>query len=215
MLQRGDEGQLHALPRQHASLRAQLRRPGHQPVGVRLQPRDLGQRRAVRAQVGGQFATPPPLDERQRPVRRDLVQPRTDRPAVLEPAQAPPGPIERVLNHVVGIVNRPQHPVAVRPQLLAQRPYQPSERLAVTRTRRARPPAPPPHPPPPAARPPPRPPPAPRPAAPPLWPHRPTPPQTPPPPPEPPSKAPFPAGSVEAGPLLGRELEVDGGEALL
>ena len=59
------------------------------------------------------------------------VQPRTHRAAPLEPVDAPPGPQQRVLHGVLGVVERAEHPVAVRLQLTLQGRDEAAERLVV------------------------------------------------------------------------------------
>src|SRR2546430_997292 len=50
-------------------------------------------------------------------VRRDAVQPGAERPPPLarEPRPRPPGTYERLLHEVFGVLERPDHAVAVRP----------------------------------------------------------------------------------------------------
>ena len=95
--------------------------PGGGPlVRVRLQPRGLGQRgagslpRAGGRAVGRrQLAPRPALGEAQRGIGRDLVHPGAHRTAALEALQAAPGPDQRVLEGVFGVVERRQHAVAM------------------------------------------------------------------------------------------------------
>jgi len=69
------------------------------------------------------------------PVGGDAVEPRADRGASLEPAEALPGGQHRVLEGVLGVLEGSEHPVAEDLQLSAVRLGQLSERLAVPGTR--------------------------------------------------------------------------------
>jgi hypothetical protein len=74
-----------------------------------------------------------PLQRGETTVRGDLVQPRSDVAALVECADAAPGPDQALLYRVLGVVQRPQHPVAVRQQLAAVRRDHPLEGVGVTR----------------------------------------------------------------------------------
>ena len=96
VLERRDERQLDALALLVPSLRPDppVRDPRH-PVGQRLEPDRLGQRRAGQAVrlrrrpvVDRQHPLRPPLDHPQAAVRRDPVQPAPQRAAALEPGRA-------------------------------------------------------------------------------------------------------------------------------
>ncbi len=69
----------------------------------------------------------PPGHEVEADVGRDLVQPRPERPAVIEPWQSAPDPQQGILERVVGIVHRPEQPVAVRMQFGPVKLDQPAE----------------------------------------------------------------------------------------
>src|SRR5262249_46050356 len=58
-------------------------------------------------------------------VGRDAVEPGPWRAAALEPAQPAPGPQERFLQRVLGVLDGAEHAVAVGVQLAAQRLHQP------------------------------------------------------------------------------------------
>jgi hypothetical protein len=125
MLQRGDEGQLDRLALFVARLgRGIPARKPELPVGVGLDPHRLGQRPcrriaawASRGPVVGREPAPGPAGDRmQAGVGCDLVQPRAERPAAIEPAQPASGAQQGVLERVVGVVHRAEHPVAMRVQ---------------------------------------------------------------------------------------------------
>ena len=65
------------------------------------------------------------------PVGGDAVEPGAERRAPLEPVEAPPGGQQRVLQRVLGVLERAEHPVAVHLQLAAVRLGQLPERVAV------------------------------------------------------------------------------------
>jgi len=112
-----------------------------QRVGERLQPRHVGQRggqrlvriRPGRAQPGGQRPPAAVLDRPQAGVGGDAVQPGPQRRAALEPVPRPPGAQQGLLQHVLGVVHRAEHPVAVREQFWPERIGQAGELLAVPR----------------------------------------------------------------------------------
>ena len=79
------------------------------------------------AVVDRQHALRPRGDRIQAGVRGDRVEPRAQRAAALELAERAPGAQQRVLERVLGVVHRPEHPVAVRVQLPAVRVDQASE----------------------------------------------------------------------------------------
>jgi hypothetical protein len=120
MLERGDERELDAL----ALLVAGSWRGGsvldHEGlVGVGLEPDRLDERAlrsvvrvACRAVVDPQDTLRPALDHLQARVGRDPVEPGAKEPAV-EPRQPAPRPQERLLEGILGVGCRAQHPVAV------------------------------------------------------------------------------------------------------
>ena len=59
----------------------------------------------------------PPRERVHAGVRRDRVEPRAQRATTAEPRQPAPGPQERVLERVLRVVQRAQHPVAVGVEL--------------------------------------------------------------------------------------------------
>ena len=96
----------------------------HAAVGDRLEPGDLRERLAERP-VGGSrtpqvhgagpaFAT---LQHVEAHVRGDAVQPGAQRRPGLEAVEPPPRPEQRLLDGVLRLEGRAQHPVAVRGQL--------------------------------------------------------------------------------------------------
>ena len=78
------------------------------------------------------LAAPPLLDHPQADVRRDPVQPGTSSRPRLEAADAAPGAQHRLLQRVVGVVQRAEHPVAVHVQRRRSGRGQLHERLLVT-----------------------------------------------------------------------------------
>nr|BFE69445.1 hypothetical protein GCM10020092_027460 [Actinoplanes digitatis] len=111
VLDRDQVRQLDGLPRDGDGLR--LVRAGRgqlveQPVRVRLQPPHLAAGRGLRAALGEQV---------QAGVGGDPVQPGPERRPALEGLPPPPGAQERLLHGVLGVLERPQHPVAVHVQL--------------------------------------------------------------------------------------------------
>jgi hypothetical protein len=140
VLERGDERKLDALTLLVASLRAgrvvlheeMLVRGGLDPH--RLQDR-LGRpvaRIRGRAVVDRKHALGPALDRFERRVRGDRVEPRAQRAALLEPWQPSPRAEERVLERVLGVGGRAEHPVRVRVELAAKRGDEASEGVLVS-----------------------------------------------------------------------------------
>ena len=84
-----------------------------QPVGIRLQPRHLGERvqrrRGARAAAG--------RDRVEADVGGDPVQPGAEAGAARRSVAAAPGPQEGLLHEVLGLVERAEHAVAVHVQL--------------------------------------------------------------------------------------------------
>ena len=70
-------------------------------------------------------------DRVQADVGRDPVEPRPQRPRALEAVESAPGPEQRLLERVLGVLQRAEHPVAVRVQLPAVRVDERAEGLAV------------------------------------------------------------------------------------
>ena len=103
-----------------------LERRASRPGTARARPprraarrrRRAGRRRAV---VDRQHALRAPRDRVQARVGRDPVEPGAQRAAALEPRQAAPRAQQRLLQRVLGVVERAEHPVAVRVQLAAMR----------------------------------------------------------------------------------------------
>ena len=71
----------------------------------------------------------------QAPVGRHSVQPRPHRGAALETLHAQPGGEQGLLHHVLGVLERTEHPVAVHLQLTTVRFDQLGERVTVPRLR--------------------------------------------------------------------------------
>lgn len=125
-----------------------------QPVGIRLHPRHGGQRRWARAGCvglgagGGHQPRPAALgpQEVQAHVGGDAVQPRAERPRSagraggargIECGAPRPRPHDRLLDEVVGIVDRTNEPVAVDVQLRSVAADRVVERPGVAGDRRA------------------------------------------------------------------------------
>jgi hypothetical protein len=111
-------------------------------IGIGLEPRDLGQRDArVTGRVGRRDdverhdALRALADDVQRCVGGDSVEPRPYRLVALEPAESAPGAQHGVLERVVGVVQRAEHPVAVRVQLAAMRVDKGAERPLIALAR--------------------------------------------------------------------------------
>jgi hypothetical protein len=144
VLQGGDQREPRALPGHHDRgriARAAQAATRQERVGNRLQPRHVGQRvaerrirvRPGRAQPSRQRPPAAVLDRPQAGVGGDAVQPGPQRRAALEPVPRPPGAQQGLLQHVLGVVHRPEHPVAVREQFRPERVCQAGEFLAVPR----------------------------------------------------------------------------------
>src|SRR5437763_1863079 len=73
---------------------------------------------------------------RQAHVGGDAIEPGAERGARLEALELSPGPEERLLERVVGIVERAEHPVAMDVELALERPRQLPERAFIPRPRR-------------------------------------------------------------------------------
>ena len=67
--------------------------------------------------VHGEDALRPAGDHVEAGVRRDPVEPRPERASAFHPSEASPGPQERILEGVLGVVKRAEHPVAVSVKL--------------------------------------------------------------------------------------------------
>ncbi len=137
-LHRGDEGQRDRLACLVPGLRSwfgggqpleQVVRTGLEP-GRLAEPGGLGRRRARRHRPLAPAHRAPHV---QAAAGGDPVQPGPDRGAPLEPAQALPGRQQRVLQGVLRVLHRTEHPVAVHPQFPLVRPDELAERVPVTR----------------------------------------------------------------------------------
>ena len=122
-LHRGHEREPDPLSLLHDLLRPGGRRGhvGQEQVRVGLE---------VRVDGGGRV-TASLLQHAQADVGRDPVQPRAERRSWLEAVDTSPGAEHRLLERVVGVVQRAEDPVAVPVQLLPMRRSQPHERLLV------------------------------------------------------------------------------------
>jgi hypothetical protein len=85
--------------------------------------------------VARQHPLRPPRDQLEASVGGDAVEPRPQRAAALELRQPAPGAQERVLEGVVGVVDRAEHPVAVRVELLAVELHELAEGVLVPSAR--------------------------------------------------------------------------------
>jgi hypothetical protein len=103
-----------------------------QGVGIRLQPVDSRERRRIGVAPGReeQHARLPPEGVQAR-IRRDPVEPAAKRRAFPEPVKSPPRAKHRLLDEILGVVERADHPVAVHLELPAVRPGQLGERVLV------------------------------------------------------------------------------------
>jgi hypothetical protein len=114
-LDHGEERQLDRLAPDHGRVRLLARRRDlgllEQPVGIGLQPRQVAE--------GAERRHPPPvaLDRVEAGVRRDLVEPRPEPVVALEAGAAAPRAQERLLDEVLGLLERAEHAVAVDVQL--------------------------------------------------------------------------------------------------
>jgi len=107
-------------------------------VRERLEPDGFGERLAGivigargRLVVERQHAPGPSRDRVEAHVGRDPVQPRAKPPRAAEPRQRAPRPRQRLLERVVGVVQRPEHPVAVDVKRRAVRLDEPAKRVLV------------------------------------------------------------------------------------
>ena len=138
-LQGGHEGQRNGLGLLIAGLRAG--RPGgrvfQEVVGIRLQPYDLPEPGRLGWLNIGHIPFPGSsaagrTQHVEAPVGGDLVEPGAQRGALLgETAEGLPGGQQRVLQRVLGVLQGPEHPVAMHLQLPPVRLGQLPERLAI------------------------------------------------------------------------------------
>ena len=98
----------------------------HERVGRWLDPGHFGERREIRldrlsgrAEIHRSRSSLTACDHVQADVRRNPVEPRAQRRAALEPAQAPPGAEQRLLDGVLGLEGRAEHAIAVAGELAA------------------------------------------------------------------------------------------------
>ena len=122
VLEGSDEGELHAFALQVPGRRIDiLGRNGTFVLWPRFEPDRTGHRvpQAVlapprRAVIGREDPTRSARDQPQAGVRRDLVQPRAHRAPTLEGTQSSPGAEQRLLQGVLRVLDRAEHPVAMR-----------------------------------------------------------------------------------------------------
>ena len=107
-------------------------------VGERLEPDAVDEGLAgpllVGVGLGAVVLRQHPLalaDDVQAGVGRDPVEPAAQGPARVDRPQPPPRPQHRVLQRVLGVMGRAEHPVAVREQLAPERPDELLEGLVV------------------------------------------------------------------------------------
>jgi hypothetical protein len=107
-LQGGDEGQGDALAPVHdgGGVGVGVGELVEQRIGVRLQPRDV-ERAADRA-------AGPAVDHLEAGRGADPIQPVPQRRPALIPVEPPPGTQQRLLDRLLGVVERAEHPVAVQ-----------------------------------------------------------------------------------------------------
>src|SRR5215467_13719890 len=132
-LQGGDEGKADLLPADDFVLGAH--RPGEVVIADRLHPGQLrlgrcerrtGPRRgAVTGRVTARLACPQHVEA---DVGGDPVEPRGEGPRPVVRAKPAPGPLQRVLNRVLGVGARPEHAVAMAEDRPLLRPGQSGKR---------------------------------------------------------------------------------------
>ena len=106
-------------------------RTGHRvPQAVLAPPR--------RAVIGREDPTRSARDQPQAGVRRDSVQPRAHRAPTLEGTQSSPGAEQRLLQGVLRVLDRAEHPVAMRQELASVGEHQPLEGRLLATTGRAK-----------------------------------------------------------------------------
>src|ERR1035438_6067684 len=120
LAQRGDEGQRDGFALFVARLRAErhVDRTREERVGKRFEPGDFAERARLRRCDAGDvprlgWAPAGGAQRIETPARGDAVEPGADRRASFEPAEASPGGEQRVLEGVLGILERSEHPVTV------------------------------------------------------------------------------------------------------
>jgi hypothetical protein len=135
MLQSRDESQLHRLALLISSLGCRVAFPDAQPlVRIRLHPRRFAPRTLgrihirARGRAGLERVHPlgPPAEQVEAGIGGDLVEPRAKQPSTREPRQAAPSAEQSLLQRVVGVIDRSEHPVAVRAKLGAVRLHETS-----------------------------------------------------------------------------------------
>ena len=95
-----------------------------QMIGIRLEGRgDLGF-----VEVESLRRARTPFESSQARVRRDPIEPGAERSPVLVPIESAPRPHEGVLEDIVGIVERTEHPIAVHVERTAMRLHEARER---------------------------------------------------------------------------------------
>jgi hypothetical protein len=140
MLDGGQECELDRLSRDDGF--AWLGRVVDEEVGVRLKPREVGGRNRTAAELGGRAglvrheAPGPALEDPEGGVGRDPIEPGSERRAPVIRLAAAPGAEEGVLDGVLGVLERAEHPVGVHLQLGAMPFDERRERGGVAARRR-------------------------------------------------------------------------------
>ena len=122
VLQRGDERELQPFTLLIARFGIHApRRDPQRSTGIRFDPRRFDLRHAGRCMRRGgltklvrQHALAPPFEFGEAYVGRDRVEPRAGRTRIAQAGGAAPSAQQRVLQRVIGIVHRAEHPVRVR-----------------------------------------------------------------------------------------------------
>ena len=121
MLDRCEECELDRLSHDGGVVR--LRALVDEAVGVRLQPREVGRRNRTGAEIRSRAflvwheAPRPALEDPEAGVGRDPIEPGSERRAPVVRLAAAPGAEEGVLDCVLGVLERAEHPVGVHLQL--------------------------------------------------------------------------------------------------
>ena len=141
MLDRGEKRELDRLSRDD-----HVHRPGalvEEEVGIRLQPREVGRRPRRRPELGrgdglvGNDAPGAALEHPEARVRGDPVEPRAEGGLPPVGRARRPRTHERLLERVLRVLERAEHPVGVNLQLAAVALDQLRERSLVAGSRRA------------------------------------------------------------------------------
>ena len=121
MLDRGEKRELDRLSRDDSVVR--LGTLVDEAIGVRLQPGEVGRRNRAGADLGsgadlvGHEPPRPALEDPEAGVGRDPIEPGPERRAPVVRLAAAPGAEEGVLDGVLGVLERAEHPVGVHLEL--------------------------------------------------------------------------------------------------